>query len=138
MESSRTTIDDDICIMVGGQGGDGSLTVTALLAGLFRRRGLYVYSSRNVLSRIKGGHADGVVRASRNNIKCLGDHVKVVVAFDEEAVLAAKDDLDPYATIMFSGRIRPDSSGQYSQDLQYPIHKVDLGGDKKGIIQEQC
>jgi len=101
MESSRTTIDDDICIMVGGQGGDGSLTVTALLAGLFRRRGLNVYSSRNVLSRIKGGHADGVVRASKNNIKCLGDLVKVVVAFDEEAVLATKDDLDPYATIIF-------------------------------------
>ncbi len=46
MDSARTSVADDICIMVGGQGGDGSLTVTGLLAGLFRRRGLDVYSSR--------------------------------------------------------------------------------------------
>ncbi|MCZ6724914.1 MAG: 2-oxoacid:acceptor oxidoreductase subunit alpha [Thaumarchaeota archaeon] len=141
MESSRTTVDEDICIMVGGQGGDGSLTVTALLAGLFRRRGLNVYSSRNVLSRIKGGHADGVVRASRNNINCLGDHVKVVVAFDEEAVLATKDDLDPNATIIFdssAGELDPKLVDNTVKIYNIPFTKLILAEIRRELFKNSA
>ena len=53
----------DLSVMIGGQGGDGTLTVSDLLGRYFRKNGLYVYTSRNVLSRIRGGHADATVRA---------------------------------------------------------------------------
>ena len=56
----------DVSVMIGGQGGDGTLTVSDLLGRYFRKKGLYVYTSRNVLSRIRGGHADASVRASRD------------------------------------------------------------------------
>ncbi len=141
MDSSRTNVADDICIMVGGQGGDGSLTVTGLLAGLFRRKGLNVYSSRNVLSRIKGGHADGVVRASRNNIKCLGDHVDVVVAFDEEAVLITKDELDPKATIIFdssAGELDPKLVDNTIKIYNIPFTKLILAEIRRELFKNSA
>src|SRR5262252_2530555 len=76
----------DLAVMIGGQGGDGTLTVSDLLGRYFRRRGLFVYTSRNVLSRIRGGHADASVRASREPIAAMKPDVDVMVAFDQEAI----------------------------------------------------
>jgi 2-oxoglutarate ferredoxin oxidoreductase subunit alpha len=76
----------DLAVMIGGQGGDGTLTVSELLGRYFRRRGLYVYSVRNVLSRIRGGHADASVRASRAPVAAMKADVDLLVAFDQEAI----------------------------------------------------
>lgn len=141
MDSSRTIVADDICIMVGGQGGDGSLTVASLLAGLFRLKGLNVYSSRNVLSRIKGGHADGVVRASKNLIKCVGDYVDVVVAFDEEAVLVTKDELAPNATIIFdssAGELDPKLVENTVKIYNIPFTKLILAEIRKELFKNSA
>jgi len=96
---------EDVSIMVGGQGGDGTITVVALLAQIFRKAGLYVYTARNVLSRIKGGHADGVVRASVKERYTIGDSLGLLIAFDKEAVAIARDHLSEDSVIVF------DSSG---------------------------
>jgi 2-oxoglutarate ferredoxin oxidoreductase subunit alpha len=96
---------EDISIMAGGQGGDGTITVVALLADIFRKTGLYVYTGRNVLSRIKGGHADGVMRASVKERYTVGDHLGLLIAFDKEAVAIARDHLSEDSMIVF------DSSG---------------------------
>ena len=100
----------DICIMIGGQGGDGTLTVVNLLGSCFRNIGLNVYDARNVLSRIRGGHADGVIRASTGQVLSTGDQVDVLVAFDEEAVQAGVNELAPGASIIFDS-----SKGQLSE-----------------------
>jgi Pyruvate/2-oxoacid:ferredoxin oxidoreductase gamma subunit len=50
-------IRDDLTIMVGGQGGDGSLTIIALLSKALLNRGYSIYRTSNIASRIKGGHA---------------------------------------------------------------------------------
>jgi 2-oxoglutarate ferredoxin oxidoreductase subunit alpha len=87
--------------MIGGQGGDGTLTVSDLLGRYFRKRGLYVYTSRNVLSRIRGGHADASVRASRDPMAAVKAQVDVLVAFDNEAVAMAKAELAPHGFILY-------------------------------------
>ena len=46
---------DDVNVLVSGQGGDGSLTVTTLLGSLLRARGMGVYTELDVLSRIREG-----------------------------------------------------------------------------------
>jgi len=87
--------------MIGGQGGDGTLTVSDLLGRYFRKKGLYVYTSRNVLSRIRGGHADASVRASRDPLAAVKSHVDVLVAFDNEAVEMGKTELAPHGFILY-------------------------------------
>jgi 2-oxoglutarate ferredoxin oxidoreductase subunit alpha len=116
---SQIELRDDICIMVGGQGGDGSLTVVNLLGRVFRNMGLNVYDSRNVLSRIRGGHADGVIRASVRSVFSTGDQIDVLVAFDEEAVSAGVNELARDATIIFDS-----SKGMLSQKYNLPGFRI--------------
>jgi 2-oxoglutarate ferredoxin oxidoreductase subunit alpha len=98
---------NDIKVMVGGQGGDGTLTVISLLARCFKEIGLYTYDSRNVLSRIRGGHADGVLRASTREILSVGDDLDVLVAFDEEAVAVARNLLVNDAVVIYDSSRGP-------------------------------
>ncbi len=91
----------DLSVMIGGQGGDGTLTVSDLLGRYFRKRGLYVYTSRNVLSRIRGGHADASVRASRDPIAAVKSQVDVLVAFDNEAVEMGGPELASHAFVLY-------------------------------------
>ena len=91
----------DVSVMIGGQGGDGTLTVSDLLGRYFRKRGLYVYTSRNVLSRIRGGHADASVRASRESIAAVKAQVDVLVAFDREAVEIGRAELAPHGFVVY-------------------------------------
>ena len=77
---------DDLTVTVAGQGGDGSLTIIALLSLALSRRGLYLYRSSNIASRIKGGHAAATLRASTVPRGALGDHIHILVAFDAEAI----------------------------------------------------
>ncbi|MCI4331760.1 MAG: 2-oxoacid:acceptor oxidoreductase subunit alpha [Thermoplasmata archaeon] len=95
----------DLAVLIGGQGGDGTLTVSDLLARYFRKRGLYVYSSRNVLSRIRGGHADSSIRASREPIAAMKARVDLLVAFDNEAVQIGQPELEPDALILFDSSV---------------------------------
>jgi 2-oxoglutarate ferredoxin oxidoreductase subunit alpha len=92
---------NDVSVMIGGQGGDGTLTVSDLLGRYFRKRGLYVYTSRNVLSRIRGGHADASVRASRDPMAAVKAQVDVLVAFDNEAVEMGKVELSSHGFILY-------------------------------------
>jgi 2-oxoglutarate ferredoxin oxidoreductase subunit alpha len=91
----------DVSVMIGGQGGDGTLTVSDLLGRYFRKRGLYVYLSRNVLSRIRGGHADASVRGSRAAVAAVKTEVDVLVAFDKEAIEIGKAELAPHGIILY-------------------------------------
>ncbi len=91
----------DLSVMIGGQGGDGTLTVSDLLGRYFRKCGLYVYTSRNVLSRIRGGHADASVRASRDPISAVKPEVDVLVAFDNEAVEMGRSELAAHGYIIY-------------------------------------
>lgn len=108
--------------MIGGQGGDGTLTVVNLLGRIFRDIGLNIYDARNVLSRIRGGHADGVIRAAVKDIQSIADEIDVLVAFDEEAVQAGLQDLSETAVIVFDS-----SKGQLSEALKRPGFRVYSG-----------
>jgi 2-oxoglutarate/2-oxoacid ferredoxin oxidoreductase subunit alpha len=119
---SKAVVKNDISIMIGGQGGDGTLTVVNLLGRVFRDFGLNIYDARNVLSRIRGGHADGVIRASIKDIHSTGDEVDVLVAFDEEAVQIAMNDLSENAVIVFDS-----SKGQLSNSSKRPGFKIYSG-----------
>lgn len=82
---TRRTL-SDINVMVAGQGGDGSLTIITLLAQMLSRRGMHLYQTSNIASRIKGGHAAAMLRGTTVPRGCMGDHIDLLVAFDPEAI----------------------------------------------------
>jgi 2-oxoglutarate ferredoxin oxidoreductase subunit alpha len=92
---------DDLTVMVAGQGGDGSLTIIALLSKALLHRGYSIYRTSNIASRIKGGHAAAFMRASTVNRSCLGDEIDILVAFDIEAVRKASAKLASDSVVIF-------------------------------------
>lgn len=99
--NDKRPILDDVNIIVAGQGGDGSLTVITMLAGLLRTNGLNVYTERDVLSRIRGGHAAATMRASAKNRYCIGSNINLLVALDDEAVQKNARQLDPKSVVLY-------------------------------------
>ncbi|MHB8352167.1 MAG: 2-oxoacid:acceptor oxidoreductase family protein, partial [Thermoplasmata archaeon] len=95
----------DLSVLIGGQGGDGTLTVSDLLGRYFRKRGLYVYTSRNVLSRIRGGHADASIRASQEPVAAIKNRVDLLVAFDEESLEMGRGELEPDGMILYDSSV---------------------------------
>jgi len=96
---------NDIEVMFGGQAGDGSLTTGDLIAGVFKRMGLEVYTYKDFPSRIRGGHTNYVIRAGTTPNYGMADEVDALVAFDVEAVQLHVEELRPGGFVIF------DSSG---------------------------
>jgi len=92
---------EDLNVIVAGQGGDGSLTVVTLLAEIMRNYGLNVYTERDVLSRIRGGHTAATVRAFSGDRYCIGSSINLLVALDEEAVEKNTRHLDSQSIVIF-------------------------------------
>ncbi len=106
MRAARTKL-SDLNILVAGQGGDGSLTVINLLSHVLAHRGLHLFSSRDVASRIKGGHAAAMLRASVEKRGGIGDQLEVLVAFDAEAVEMAGHSLSAEGLVIFDSSLGP-------------------------------
>jgi 2-oxoglutarate/2-oxoacid ferredoxin oxidoreductase subunit alpha len=88
-------------VMFGGQAGDGSLTTGDLIAGVFKRMGLEVYTYKDFPSRIRGGHTNYVIRAGERADYGMADAVDALVAFDLEAVEAHVDEMRPGGFVVF-------------------------------------
>jgi len=95
----------DVSVMIGGQGGDGTLTVSDLLGRYFRTQGLHIYTSRTVLSRIRGGHADASVRASQEPVAAVKSNVDLILAFDKEAAEIGRAELSPDGWILYDSSV---------------------------------
>jgi 2-oxoglutarate ferredoxin oxidoreductase subunit alpha len=92
---------NDVEIMFGGQAGDGSLTTGDLIAGIFKKMGLEVYTYKDFPSRIRGGHTNYVIRAGERPNYGMADAVDGLIAFDLEAVQAHIDELRPGGFVVF-------------------------------------
>jgi len=113
---------DDMTIMVAGQGGDGSLTIIALVSRALLDLGYHVYRTNNIASRIKGGHAAALMRASTKPRSNLGDCIDLLIAFDIEAVEKAADRLADDAVIIFdSSRGAIPAEGFPDETLLIPV-----------------
>jgi 2-oxoglutarate ferredoxin oxidoreductase subunit alpha len=113
---------DDVSIVVSGQGGDGSLTVTNMLGEMLRDRGMGVYTERDVLSRIKGGKAGAGLRASTRERLVVRDHLQVAILMDEEGLRAHGHRLGSDSVLLYDESDGPMPEGLVSEDAHvYPV-----------------
>lgn len=119
--------------MFGGQAGDGSLTTGDLIAGVFKRMGLEVYTYKDFPSRIRGGHTNYVIRAGTTPNYGMADSVDALAAFDLEAVEAHIDEMRPGGFIVFDNSSEAIPDEMRRADITWyevplaKIAKADLG-----------
>ncbi len=127
MTAVGSRVRDDLTVAVAGQGGDGSLTLIGLLTRILSPRGFHLYSARAVASRIKGGHAAARLRASLADRGGLGDHVDLLVAFDDEAFMRIGPDLADDAIVIFdssAGSASPGALPEGATVIEAPLARM--------------
>jgi 2-oxoglutarate/2-oxoacid ferredoxin oxidoreductase subunit alpha len=126
-------ITNNIEVMFGGQAGDGSLTTGDMIAGVFKRMGLEVYTYKDFPSRIRGGHTNYVIRAGTTPNYGMADFVDCLVAFDLEAVQLHIEEMRPGGFIIFDNTDEKIPDELKRDDIKWyeiPIGKIakqDLG-----------
>ncbi len=77
---------DELTIKIAGEAGQGMQTIGAALRRLFNKMGLYIFSSQDVMSRIRGGNNFFQLRISGRPLYTLREKSDIVVALDKPSV----------------------------------------------------
>ncbi len=104
----------DFVIRFAGEGGQGLVTSADAMARAAANAGYYVSTFSTFPSQIMGGPASSQVRISTTPVLSSGDDVDVLVALDEYAYNAHREDLsDNGVAIYNSGEFQLPGGGQY-------------------------
>jgi 2-oxoglutarate ferredoxin oxidoreductase subunit alpha len=95
MNAPRTTN-----IMIGGEAGQGLVTVGELLAKMLVRAGYRIVVTQSYQSRIRGGHNTFEIRVSPDGVDAPTETVDLLVALNEETVRLHAADLAPRGLIV--------------------------------------
>ncbi len=82
-------------ILIGGEAGQGLVTVGELLARSLVRSGYYIVVTQGYQSRIRGGHNTFAVRVSTGEIRAPQESVDLLIALNQETVQLHLDELSP-------------------------------------------
>ncbi|MFR3727989.1 2-oxoacid:acceptor oxidoreductase subunit alpha [Lacrimispora sp.] len=80
-------------ILIGGAAGQGIDTTVAILEKLLKRSGYYIFTTRDFMSRVRGGHNFSLLRFGTEEITSHSDVLDGIIALNEETVELHKDKL---------------------------------------------
>ncbi len=111
---------NDLIIRIGGEGGEGVISVGDFITQACARAGLDVYTFKTFPAEIKGGYAMYQVRTSTEHLYNQGDTFDVLCAFNGDAYDKNRAFLKPGTAIVY------DSPGDFTPDIPpgvyaYPI-----------------
>jgi 2-oxoglutarate ferredoxin oxidoreductase subunit alpha len=115
----------DFAMGIGGEAGQGIATPGDILARIFVRRGLHLYTYNAYQSIIRGGHIFLVVRTSDHQLYSHGDKLDLLLCLNQDTMDRHLGLMGPGTRVIFnSDSIKP---GDTSDGVQLcPIPIVDL------------
>jgi 2-oxoglutarate ferredoxin oxidoreductase subunit alpha len=87
-------------ILIGGEAGQGLVTVGEILAKSLVRSGYHIVVTQSYMSRIRGGHNTFVIRVSGEEIFASQEAVDLLVALNEETLTLHQRELSPRGRIV--------------------------------------
>ncbi len=84
---------DELNVLIGGEAGQGLVTVGQILARSLVRSGFLVVVTQSYHSRIRGGHNTFAIRAGTKNLRAPRESVDVLVALNDETVALHRGEL---------------------------------------------
>ena len=75
-----------ISILIGGSAGTGIKTLENILSDAFKRSGYFVFSTKEYMSRVRGGSNTTLLRISNSPINAPCWHVDLFIALDADAL----------------------------------------------------
>jgi len=81
---------NDISIVLCGAAGQGIATVEELLTKILKKSGLYVFSTSEFMSRVRGGTNSTTIRISSQPVRAYCDRIDILIPFTKEAISHVK------------------------------------------------
>ncbi|MBT9173084.1 MAG: 2-oxoglutarate oxidoreductase subunit KorA [Syntrophomonadaceae bacterium] len=88
-------------IIIGGAAGDGMETIAHLLAKALVREGYGVLTTKDYMSRVRGGHNFSLLRVEAETPRASAATADILVALNEETFLLHREKLLPRGRIVF-------------------------------------
>jgi 2-oxoglutarate ferredoxin oxidoreductase subunit alpha len=92
--------DATLNILVGGEAGQGLVTVGQLLAKCLVRSGYFIVVTQSYQSRIRGGHNSYAIRVGTDEVVAPRESVELLIALDTDTVTLHQQDLSPDGLIV--------------------------------------
>lgn len=87
-------------LLIGGAAGQGIDTTAAILEKLLKRSGYSVFTIRDFMSRIRGGHNFSIIRFGTEILQSHSDTLDGIIALNDETVELHKDKLNKTGFIL--------------------------------------
>lgn len=93
----------DFNILIGGEAGQGLKTVDNIMGKILFREGFNIFSSKDFMSRIRGGHNFMQLRISDQELYGPTEEIDILVALNKETVDIHKNNLKDDGIVLIEG-----------------------------------
>ncbi|MBU4034142.1 MAG: 2-oxoacid:acceptor oxidoreductase family protein, partial [Proteobacteria bacterium] len=104
----------DIHLLIGGEAGQGLVTIGQLLGKALVRAGYEIFVSQSYHSRIRGGHNTFSIRLGRGPFFAPRESIDILVALNAETVELHRGQLNDQALLIADSAFAPDLPGTIS------------------------
>ena len=107
-------------ILIGGAAGQGMDTISALFERILKKSGYYIYSTKDYMSRVRGGHNFIQIRFGTEEINSHYPKLDVIIALDKSTVEYHLDRLNENGILICDEATKFEDS----RILSIPIKKI--------------
>ncbi|HOX40089.1 MAG TPA: 2-oxoacid:acceptor oxidoreductase subunit alpha [Candidatus Brocadiia bacterium] len=101
----------DVNIVIGGEAGQGLVTVGDILSKTVVRAGYSMVVTQSYMSRIRGGHNTYCIRAGIDELQAPRESVDVLVAMNDETVGLHRGEMTNRGCVIIDGKSKVSSDG---------------------------
>ncbi len=124
----------DLALGIGGEAGQGIATPGDILARIFVRRGLHLYTYNAYQSIIRGGHIFLTVRVSDQELYSHGDKLDLLLCLNQDTMNRHLNLMGPGSRVIYNGDgITP---GEVNDGVHLcPLPVADLSSSRNRLVQ---
>jgi 2-oxoglutarate/2-oxoacid ferredoxin oxidoreductase subunit alpha len=107
-------------ILIGGEAGQGIDTTSFILEKFFKKSGYYVFTTKDFMSRVRGGHNFSLLRFGNEIITSHSNKVDVIIALNDETIELHSNKLKDNGFILCDSGLNSDGP----QIIKFDINKM--------------
>ncbi|MCX7834788.1 MAG: 2-oxoacid:acceptor oxidoreductase subunit alpha [bacterium] len=115
---------NEYSIWIGGEGGEGIISIGEMVSSALIQNGFYVFSIRTYPAEIKGGLAVYRLRFGRDRVETVGNQADVVVCLNEEAVQICQPLVHYNSRIILEKQLQATAQFQVLERIEIPFHEM--------------
>jgi len=130
MSKISQVLTGDISVVLCGEAGQGIQTVENILVKAVKNSGYHVFSTKEYMSRVRGGVNSTLIRVSSSPVRSYVDQIDILVALSEDAVVHLKNRLSTDTLIIAANGILKDKYKQKWNVIEIPLMEIatQIGG----------